>query len=70
MRNSMNMNWMTDLRKDTRGQDLVEYALMAAFIAVSAGVVMPGIAGSIGTMFQSASTILSSVASSGAPNVM
>lgn len=27
--------------RDTNGQDLIEYALMAGFVAVSAGAVMP-----------------------------
>lgn len=29
------------LRQDRRGQDLVEYALMAGFVAVAAGAVFP-----------------------------
>lgn len=29
------------LKKDRRGQDLVEYALMAGFVAVAAGAVFP-----------------------------
>lgn len=29
------------LRKDVRGQDLIEYALMAGFVAVAAGAVFP-----------------------------
>ena len=33
--------------RDTRGQDLIEYALMAGFVAVAAGAVMPGVASSI-----------------------
>ena len=33
--------------KDTCGQDLIEYALMAGFVAVAAGAIMPGIADSI-----------------------
>lgn len=31
------------LRLDTRGQDLVEYALMAGFVAVAAGAILPTI---------------------------
>ena len=27
--------------KDDRGQDLIEYALMAGFVAVAAGAIMP-----------------------------
>jgi len=37
--------------KDTRGQDLIEYALMAGFVAVAAGAVMPGVASSISSIF-------------------
>jgi len=37
--------------RDTRGQDLIEYALMAGFVAVAAGAVMPGVASSISTIF-------------------
>ena len=33
--------------KDQRGQDLIEYALMAGFVAVAAGAIMPGVATSI-----------------------
>ena len=29
------------LKKDVRGQDLIEYALMAGFVAVAAGAVFP-----------------------------
>jgi pilus assembly protein Flp/PilA len=29
--------------RDTRGQDLVEYALMAGFVALAAGATMPGL---------------------------
>ena len=37
--------------RDTRGQDMVEYALLAGFIAVAAGAVMPPFADSISTIF-------------------
>jgi Flp pilus assembly pilin Flp len=33
--------------RDTSGQDLIEYALMAGFVAVAAGAVMPGVADDI-----------------------
>ena len=32
---------LEQLRKDARGQDLVEYALMAGFVAVAAGAIFP-----------------------------
>jgi pilus assembly protein Flp/PilA len=37
--------------KNTRGQDLIEYALMAGFVAVAAGAIMPNIASSIQVIF-------------------
>ncbi len=36
---------------DTRGQDMVEYALLAGFIAVAAGAVFPPVADSISIIF-------------------
>ncbi len=44
--------------KDTRAQDLIEYALMAGFVAVAAGAVMPGVASSISTIFSKVSSVL------------
>ena len=46
--------------KDTRGQDLIEYALMAGFVAVAAGAIMPNVASSISTIFSQISSVLSS----------
>ena len=52
--------------KDTRGQDLIEYALMAGFVAVAAGAIVPGVAASIKTIFDKVNTVLSESASQGA----
>ena len=49
--------------KDTRGHDLIEYALMAGFVAVAAGAVMPGVATSISTIFSKISSVMSVAAS-------
>ena len=46
------------IARDTRGQDLVEYALMAGFVAVAAGAIMPGISTSISTIFSSVASVL------------
>jgi pilus assembly protein Flp/PilA len=51
--------------KDTRGQDLIEYALMAGFVAVAAGAIMPGIATSISTIFSKVAVVLNSAATQG-----
>jgi len=51
--------------KDTRGQDLIEYALMAGFVAVAAGAIMPNIANSISTIFSKISSVMSAAANTG-----
>jgi pilus assembly protein Flp/PilA len=50
---------------DTRGQDLIEYALMAGFVAVAAGAIMPGVATSISTIFSKVASVMSTAAASG-----
>ena len=42
--------WLRLLSKDQKGQDMVEYALMAGFLAVAAGAVLPSISSSIQTI--------------------
>ena len=49
--------------KDTRGQDLIEYALMAGFVAVAAGAIMPGVATSISTIFSKIASVMTGAAS-------
>jgi pilus assembly protein Flp/PilA len=51
--------------KDTRGQDLIEYALMAGFVAVAAGAIMPGVATSISTIFSKIASVMSAAATQG-----
>ena len=46
------------LVKDTKGQDLIEYALMAGFVAVAAGAIMPGVASSINIVFSKVNSIM------------
>jgi pilus assembly protein Flp/PilA len=45
--------------KDQRGQDLIEYALMAGFVAVAAGAVMPGVATSLSQIFSKVASVMS-----------
>ena len=44
---------------DTRGQDLVEYALMAGFVALSAAALMPSVATNISQIFSRVASVLS-----------
>ncbi len=52
------------LWKNTKGQDLIEYALTAGFIAVAVGALMPNIAGQIFIIFSKASSLLVTASSS------
>ncbi len=47
------------LARDERGQDMVEYALLAGFIAVAAGAILPGISDSISTIFSKMASLVS-----------
>ena len=51
------------LRIDSRGQDLIEYALMAGFVAVAAGAIMPGVAAEIQVIFTAVSSALAAAGS-------
>lgn len=55
----------TRLWKDTRGQDLIEYALMAGFVAVAAGAVMPGVNTNISQIFSKIASSLGSASAQG-----
>jgi len=48
--------------RDNRGQDLIEYALMAGFVAVSAGALMPSISASISTVFSKVGSVMTGAA--------
>ena len=56
---------LNNFLRDKRGQDLIEYALMAGFVAVAAGAIMPGVADSISTIFSKVGTNLSSASTQG-----
>jgi len=45
--------------RDRRGQDLIEYALMAGFVAVVAGAIMPSVTSSISVIFSQISSVMS-----------
>ena len=54
---------LVKLKSDLRGQDLIEYALMAGFVAVAAGAIMPSVASSISTIFSSVASVMTVAAS-------
>jgi pilus assembly protein Flp/PilA len=52
-----------EIWRDDHGQDLIEYALMAGFVAVAAGATMPSVSSSISKIFSRVSSVMSAAAS-------
>jgi pilus assembly protein Flp/PilA len=58
------MNWLQNrilkaqIWKDTRGQDLVEYALAAGMVAVAAVACMPALSTTVGNVFTKIGAII------------
>lgn len=65
MKRFMHTIWSSPFWKDDRGQDLIEYALMAGFVAVAAGALMPNVSSSISTVFSKIQSLLANAAGSG-----
>ena len=47
-----------ELWKDRQGQDLIEFALMAGFVVVAAGALLPGVADGIDTVLSKVSSVM------------
>ncbi len=43
--------WLLRLKADTRGQDMIEYALMAAMVAIACGSILPPMTPSISVVY-------------------
>ena len=56
----MTIKMIKRLWKEEEGQDLIEYALLVALIALAAAAGFPPLAGAIKTVFQNAQTQLQS----------
>jgi pilus assembly protein Flp/PilA len=59
MKKLINLIWKLRIWTDNHGQDLIEYALMAGFVAVAAGSIMPGVSSSISKIFSKISSVMS-----------
>ena len=46
------------LTHDESGQDMVEYALMAAFVAVAAGAILPPVANDVSKIFSKMGSVI------------
>jgi Flp pilus assembly pilin Flp len=60
-----NLIWNLRIVRDCKGQDLIEYALMAGFVAVAAGAIMPNVASSISVIFSQITSVMTGAASQG-----
>ncbi len=58
-------SFATRLLRDLTGEDLIEYALMAGFVAVAAGAIMPGVSTSISTIFSKVASTMTVAATQG-----
>ena len=59
--------WQMKICKDTRGQDLTEYALMAGFLAAACAATLPDIAISITSILSKVVALLTSTDPTTAP---
>ena len=55
---------IAELVRDSQGQDLIEYALMAGFVAVAAAASMPNINSNLSTVFSKVSSVMTVAAAS------
>ena len=60
MKNKLELlvNRIRILAGDTKAQDMIEYALLAGFVAVAAGALLPTISTSISTIFSKMGSVL------------
>ena len=58
MNRIVNLALRLKIWKDNQGQDLIEYALMAGFVAVAAGAIMPNVAVSIQSIFSKIQSVM------------
>ena len=64
MKTVIDLIWRLKIWTDNHGQDLIEYALMAGFVAVSAGAIMPGVATSISRIFSKVASTMTAASTS------
>ena len=65
MKTVANLMWQLRIWKDVRGQDLIEYALMAGFVAVAAGAIMPNVSTRISTIFSKVGSVMTAASTAG-----
>jgi len=66
MQASLEQIWKSKIWLDCHGQDLVDYALLAGFLAVIAGAISPVVANSFSQIIQKLSAAMTSSSTQGA----
>jgi pilus assembly protein Flp/PilA len=56
--------WASRLARNVQGQDLIEYALMAGFVAMAAAATMPTVSSTISTVFSKIGSVMADAAAS------
>ena len=56
--------WAASLARDVKGQDLIEYALMAGFVAVATAALIPSVTTGISTVFSQITSVMTAAAAS------
>jgi pilus assembly protein Flp/PilA len=64
MKPAIDAIWTLRIWADSHGQDLIEYALMAGFVAVAAGAVMSGVSISLSRIFSKVASTMTAAATS------
>lgn len=57
------MKFLDNFLKDEQGQDLIEYTLLLAFVALAAAALFTNVGASVSTIWTNASTQMSTAAS-------
>jgi Flp pilus assembly pilin Flp len=65
LKNTFDVVWNFRISTDRQGQDLIEYALLAGFVAVAAGAIIPGVANEIGELLSKTQNMMPWAASRG-----
>jgi pilus assembly protein Flp/PilA len=58
MRKLTTLVWQFNIWSETRGQDLIEYALMAGFVATAAAAITPQMMVGVSVMFSRVGSVL------------
>ena len=64
---SLKLKIWLNIWRDTHGQDLMEYALMAAFLAAASGYTLPAVANDIASVLTKVVAMLAGTGSDTAP---